>query len=349
MKKNIKILLLSVALSGCGSYLAPLAENAIPPTVVTEQTPNDTDDPAVWINHENPEKSLIIGTDKEKQVGGLYAFDLNGKIVAKVERMDRPNNVDIAYGFNLGGKKVDIAVVTERKKDRLRIFSLPDLKPLDGRGIPVFEDSDDKKPMGIALYTSPISHKIYAIVSRKMGESGEYLYQYELYEANGQIKASLVRKFGTFSGRKEIEAIAVDNENGYIYYSDETVGIRKYYAEPSKGNEELSFFGTEDFKRDNEGIAIYKTNKKDGYLIISDQQRNHFNVYKREGEPGNPHQHELVASIPLSTIECDGADAINYNFGAPFEQGFLVAMSNGRVFHLYDWKIIQEAIDAYKK
>jgi len=345
MKKVVYIFALISVLASCGSKLASVPENAVKPTVVTEQTPHDTDDPAIWINKENPSQSLIIGTDKEEATGGLYAYDLQGKIVNKVYPMDRPNNVDIAYGLVLNGQKTDIAVVTERKKNQIRIFSLPDLKPVDNGGIAVFEDSEDKDPMGIALYTHPDNGKFYAVVGRKEGTSGEYLYQYELVGNNGNIQAKLVRKFGNYSDKKEIEAIAIDNELGYIYYSDETAGIRKYYADPEKGNEELAFFGQKDFKRDHEGIAIYKTNNKEGYLLISDQQANHFVVYKREGEPNNPNEHQMIAKIPFSTIECDGADAVNFNFGTPFTKGIFVAMNNGKVFHYYDWNIIQQEID----
>nr|WP_317631022.1 phytase [uncultured Flavobacterium sp.] len=346
MKKIIYLITLAT-LASCNSKLAPVAENAIKPTVTTQATPHDTDDPAIWMNKQNPSQSLIIGTDKEGETGGLYAYDLQGKIVNKFYPMDRPNNVDIAYNFNLNGKNTDIAVTTERQKNKIRVFTLPDLKPIDNGGIEVFADSEFKDPMGIALYTNT-NGKIYAIVGRKNGPSNEYLYQYELIENNGNVTANLVRKFGTYSGVKEIEAIAVDNELGFIYYSDETVGIKKYHADPEKGNQELAFFGQNDFKRDHEGIAIYKTNEKEGYILVSDQQANNFIVYKREGNQ-NPHDHKMIAKIPVSTIECDGADAVNFNFGAPFEKGIFVAMSNGRVFQMYDWNLIQTEIDKQSK
>lgn len=344
MKKILVFTLAAVVFASCNSKLAPVSENAIKPTVVTQQTPNDTDDPAIWINKQNPEESLIIGTDKEAGTGGLYAYNLDGEIVNKVYPLDRPNNVDIAYDFILNGAPTDIAIVTERKQNAIRVFTMPDLKPIDNGGITVFEDSDLKDPMGIAMYTNPTNHKTYAIVGRKDGISGSYLYQYELQDNNGVVTAELVRKFGNYSGNKEIEAIMVDNELGYVYYSDETVGIRKYYADPENGNEELSFFGQDDFKRDHEGIALYKTTPTEGYILVSDQQANNFIVYKREGSNKN-HDHKMIAKIPVSTIECDGADAVNFNFGSKFPNGIFVAMSNGKVFHIYDWNIIQEQID----
>ncbi len=76
----------------------------VKPTVITETVVHDTDDPAIWINPQDTSKSIIIGTDKDTD-GGLYAFDLNGRIIHKVPGLKRPNNVDIEYGFILNGKR----------------------------------------------------------------------------------------------------------------------------------------------------------------------------------------------------------------------------------------------------
>jgi len=348
MKKQLIILsLASGLLLSCGDKLAPVAENAIKPTVITEKVPHDTDDPAIWVNPQDSSEVIVLGTDKQEKNGGLYAYNMEGKIINKVVPLDRPNNVDIAYGFNLAGQKVDIAVVTERGTDKIRVFSLPDLKPLDNDGISVFEGEAEKSPMGVALYTQSDSSnsKIYAIVGRKTGESGRYLFQYELQDKDGVIVGNKVRELGKFQGGKEIEAIAVDNELGYVYYSDEGFGIHKYYADPAKGNDELAVFGQKDFKEDHEGIAIYKTSDSTGYIVVSNQQNNSFNIYPREGDAGQPNQYTRLAEVPVSAIECDGAEAISMPVGAKFPKGMLVAMSNGMVFHYYDWQIFQNIID----
>ena len=116
------------------------------------------------------------------------------------------------------------------------------------------------------------------------------------------------------SRKAVLEAIAIDNEMGFVYYSDEQVGIRKYYADPAKNNNnELAFFGQNDFKSDNEGIAIYKKTDKTGYILVSNQQANTFVVYPREGSKNNKNAHYKIAEFPTSTIECDGADATTDN------------------------------------
>jgi len=145
----------------------------IQPAVITDSVRFDTDDPAIWINPADPGQSLVIGTDKDER-GGLDVFDLQGKkIVAKsIPGLKRPDNVDLEYGLMLQGKPVDIAVTTERMTHNLRIYSLPDMKPLDHGGIPVFEGETGpafRDLMGIALYKAPATGEIYAIVAERAG------------------------------------------------------------------------------------------------------------------------------------------------------------------------------------
>ncbi|MEL1252833.1 phytase [Flavobacterium sp. DGU38] len=349
-KSIIAFLLLALSFTACkDDKLAQVAPNAVKPTAVTEALPHDTDDPSIWIHPTDAAKSIIVGTDKDTD-GGLYAFDLNGKILKKSIPLKRPNNVDIAYGLIIDGKKTDIAVTTERESNKIRIFSLPDLEPIDNGGISVFEGEDLRDPMGVALYTRPTDGKIFAIVGRKTGPSGSYLWQYELFGNGKFADGKVVRKFGTYSGKKEIEAIAVDNELGAVYYCDEQVGIRKYKADPAlNDNKELAFFGQKDFKADHEGIAIYKKTDSTGYILVSNQQANTFMVYPREGVNGNPNSYKLLAEVPTSTIECDGADVTSINLGGPYKNGLFVAMSNGMTFHYYAWDLIQKRIDESKK
>lgn len=355
MKKSHLILSLS-------AFLLPLAMScttvkkdstlAVKPLYTTDPTEFDSDDPAIWVNPTDPAQSLIIGTDKDEN-GGLYVYDLKGKIVPgkTVKGLKRPNNVDIAYGLMLGGKKVDIAVTTERMTHKLRIFSLPDMQPIDNGGIPVFEGETGemyRDLMGIAMYTDP-KGQIYAVVGRKTGPADGYLWQYLLEDdGSGKLKASLKRKFGKYSGKKEIEAIAVDNELGYIYYSDEQFGVRKYYADPAKGNEELALFATTGFKEDHEGISIYKTSDTTGYILVSDQSANQFQVFSREGKAG-PHDHPLVTIVKTSTNNSDGSDIYSKPLNNDFKHGIFVAMSDNKTFQLYRWEDIAGKILSVNK
>jgi 3-phytase len=330
MKRLQYLVLVLMFLSACNPSKLP----AITPDVITEFTLNDTDDPAIWINPDDVSKSIVFGTDKETN-GAIYAFDLNGKIIESktIRNIERPNNVDLEYGFQLNDSTtIDILVFTEREKQQIRVFSVPEMKPLDVGGFKVFEDEEilkNKLPMGVALYKSPKDGKVYAIVGRKTGPANGYLYQYELKSDSVGVQANLVRKFGSFSGEKEIEAIAIDDENGFIYYSDEGVCIKKYYAEPSLGDAEISCFGGEHFLEDIEGIAIANYPDGHGFLIVSNQQQGEFNIFSRK-------DNFFIKAINLSTLETDGCDVVTLPLNDTFPNGLFVAMNDEKNFYFYD-------------
>ncbi len=334
--------LASLPTAGAKPGKAVPAPGALKPRVVTEPVRHDTDDPAIWINRADPAASLILGTDKDAD-GALFVFGLDGKVHADkiVRGLARPNNVDVAYGLMVSGKPTDVAVVTERYAQRLRVYRLPDMAPIDGGGLPVFSGELARDCMGVALYTRPSDGVLFAIVSRSDYQAPRqgYLHQYRLVDdGTGTVRAVFTRSFGEWSGTKEIEAIAVDDELGFVYYSDENFGIRKYHADPlaDDADEELGVFGRDGFAEDREGISIYGTGPGTGYILVSDQQNNAFRVFPREGAADKPHEHPLLKSIDVSTIESDGSDVTHVAL-PNFPGGLFVAMTNGKTFHFYAW------------
>lgn len=341
-----------LVLSGCVSCSSSSTDTGkentdslqlVKPVFVTDPVLHDTDDPAIWIHPTDPSRSLIVGTDKDS-LGALYVFDLKGKVIDSLVRRDiqRPNNVDVGYGLSLATDTIDFAVTGERLTSKLRFFALPEMKEINTGGIEIFQGEagpEFRDLMGVAVYKSPKSGKTYVIAGRKNGPTdGTYLWQYEVIGENGQIRLELARKFGQFSGIKEVEAIAVDAELGYIYYSDEGVGVRKYHAEPEMGNDELALFATQGFTDDHEGISIYKLDDTTGYILVSDQQANLFHVFPREGVNGNPHEHTLITKIAVSTTESDGSEVTSISLGSDFPKGLFVAMSDDKTFQIYRWE-----------
>jgi 3-phytase len=345
------LVLVSVTLVAAPQPLPdPDARNATPvaPRVVTEPVKHDTDDPAIWVHPSNPAESLIIGTDKEHD-GALTVFGLDGKIRhdLSVRGLVRPNNVDIARGVLVGGERIDVAVVTERYAHRLRVYRLPDMAPVDGGGIPVFAGERARDCMGVALYTRPSDGALFAIVSRSdFGAPRDgYFHLYRLVDdGTGTVRGLFARAFGQWSGKKEIEAIAVDQELGFVYLSDESHGIRKYHADPlaEDANDELACFGVEGFASDHEGISIYPLDAKTGYIIVSNQQANTFRVFPREGTAGDPHTHPLISSVRLATLDSDGHELTTAALPG-FPGGLFVAMSTDKTFHYYAWADIAKA------
>jgi 3-phytase len=327
---------------------APSTAEAVKPSQVTARVTHDPDDPAIWIDAADPSRSLVIGTDKDAD-GALVAFDLAGRVVKTVPRLKRPNNVDVEYGLLLGGRRVDVAVVTERLGDTIRVFSVPALEPIDGGGIPVFVGESQRAPMGIALYKRPSDGTVFAIVGRKTGPTCGYLWQYRLEDDGaGRVKATRVRAFGAWSGKGEIEAIAVDDALGAVYYSDERVGIREYRADPddADADDEVALFGTDGFADDREGISIYARPDGSGYILVSDQQADRFQVFAREHVRGPPHDHPRLAVVSVSAHESDGSDVTSAALGSAFPTGLFVAMSTDGSFHLYSWDDISPWLPA---
>lgn len=343
------LLLSTLFLAGisCGSNrtndsaTVTVTDSIIQPVVVTDTVVYDTDDPAFWIHPTDPEQSLILGTDKGGDAGdgALFVFNLQGKILhdKTIRNIQRPNNVDVAYGLVVNGVKQDIAVCTERNTNSIRVIALPEMKFIDNGGIPVFEGDSLRAPMGVALYTTP-QGEIHAFVSRKSGPTGSYIAQYQLVgNDKGFVQGKLVRQFGKYSGKNEIESIAVDNELGYVYYSDESAGIRKYYAHPDSSTTELAFFGTTGFTDNHEGISIYKHNDGTGYILVSDQQANQFRVFPRQGTTVDKHDHPLLKVIHTATNESDGSEVTSTALPG-FPKGLFVAMSDNKTFQFYRWE-----------
>ncbi|MBT0811288.1 phytase [Litoribacter ruber] len=315
--------------------------NTVYPKVITEKAVHDTDDPAIWYNLEDPTSSLVIGTDKGEN-GCLLVYGLDGHIIREktVKGLNRPNNVDVKQ-VTINGNSFSIAAITERGENKLRIFSVPDMEPIDQGGIELFKGEEERAPMGVALYIRPRDNAVFAIVSRKLGPSGRYLWQYRLdLDKNGNFVGIKVREFGQFSRKKEIEAIVVDDELGYVYYSDEQFGVRKYFADPELGNEELAVFAQKGFAEDHEGISIYKVSSQTGYILVSDQKAGKFHIFRREGTIRDKHQHNLVKIVQLAAKESDGSEVVSVNLGPSFPNGLFVAMSTDKTFHYYDWRDI---------
>jgi 3-phytase len=123
----------------------------------------DADDPAIWLNHGNPQRSVVIGTAKD---AGLLVYDMAGRLAQALappnapqvlpedpdtpaginlmpdnpcvdsesrETFGRFNNVDIAYGVRLGSypqaARADVAVVSDRGCDRLRFYRIDPTDP----------------------------------------------------------------------------------------------------------------------------------------------------------------------------------------------------------------------------
>lgn len=324
----------------------------------TASLPFDPDDPAIWINHADPRRSLVLGTMKVAAPdGALAVFGLDGRLHDLIKGPDRPNNVDVEYGLSLGGRPTDIAILTERAGRRLRAYAIAE----DGSGLrdvssvtltSVLAGAKGLQgaPMGIGLYRRPRDGAIFAIVAPKAGPTKDYLWQYRLEDDGaGRVAARFVRRLGNFSGGGEIEAVAVDDDLGYVYYADENAGIHKWHADPDhpEAARELAVFGGTGYAGDREGLGVYTRADGTGYIVSVDQlpRDSMFTLYRREGEPGRPHDHSrIVLRFSGGADATDGVDVTSTPLGPEFPAGLFVAMnSRARNFLMYGWSAVAAA------
>ncbi len=136
---------------------------------------DDADDPAIWVHPRRSDESIVVGTLKN---GGLAVFDLAGDTIQRIDYADedaRQNNVDLLYDVKLGGLTRDLAVVTDRGLDHLRVFAIERAgsaaqDPLHEVTVPdppvVFEGDDDVSAYGIAAWKDK-SGRAYVVISQR--------------------------------------------------------------------------------------------------------------------------------------------------------------------------------------
>ena len=315
------------------------------PSVETEPVASHgdaADDPAIWVHPEHPELSVVIGSQKKR---GINVYDLGGRLLQS--RPDgRINNVDLRYGFPLGGGSVDIVTGSNRSSDSISIYgvdattrSLADIA--DGTIATGMSD-----PYGLCMYRSPHSGLFYVFVNDTDGLVRQWL----LRDAgNGRVGAELVREFSVGS---QTEGCVADDAGGHLYVGEENVAIWKYSAEPDGGEQRQMVDDIEggNLTGDIEGMAIYHGPGASGYLVVSDQGIDSFALYRREGDNAWLGRFRIVAdgSAGIDGVsETDGIEVTSANLGPAFPHGVFVAQDGRNItpaerqnFKLVPWERI---------
>ncbi|MEY4515854.1 MAG: hypothetical protein RL180_200 [Pseudomonadota bacterium] len=265
-------LLCGIGLSACNddsSATSPTIEPLMAAAeTANESSPADMDDPAVWLHPTDRSKSLIVAAAK---LGGLRVYDLNAQLITRLPAatdatgkiVNRFNNVDVQYDFNLNGTRVDLVVASDRLQDKLRIWKinpqnltqpLVDItSPSISRNFPQKTDKNDRQLMvdnpnngkntsyGLALYRDQAQDRLYAVVNQN---NEAILSQFELVaQADGTVSTTPVKTFKfpyVYQGQDltqeddndpakdfspQFEGMAVDQQTGVLYAANEDVGL----------------------------------------------------------------------------------------------------------------------------
>ncbi|MDK2123584.1 phytase [Parachitinimonas caeni] len=265
----IVVLLSSLGLTACKISTEPTTPEPLVASVETpnEAAPSDMDDPAVWVAAER-QRSMVIAAAKE---GGWRVYDLEGKALqqfvpgvdSKGKPLNRFNNVDVQYNFNLNGRRVDLAVFSDRRQDRLAIYKIdrddprgplvnvtsPEISRLfptrpnpDDRSKTVANAEDGKNTAyGLALWRDRSNDRLYALVNQN---NEAIIDQWELVaRPDNTVSARPVKKWQfayQYKGQDltqksetdpqkdfspQFEGMVVDQQTGILYAGQEDVGI----------------------------------------------------------------------------------------------------------------------------
>ena len=308
-------------------------------TVETDPVPSSgdaADDPAIWVHPDDPSLSLVIGTDKR---AGLAVYDLSGNELQYISEI-RPNNVDLRYGFPLGGRLVDLVVTSERRHDDIAFYWVDsESRRLVEAGPPIPAEMD---VYGVCMYRSPITGSFYVFATSE--DSGP-VRQWELFDdGGGRVTARQVRDFIM---ETQTEGCVADDELGALYVGEEDVAIWKYSAEPDGGDSRtlVDRVGSR-LTDDIEGLTIYYGPGDSGYLIASSQGSDTFVVYQRGGSNEYVSSFRIVAGNGIDEVTgTDGIDVVSVPLGPSFPSGLFVVQddendSGNQNFKLVPWEAV---------
>ena len=347
----ISIGLLTIATSLLRSACASEPPRAPAPTVMasaeTEPVPgygDAADDPAIWVNREDPADSLVIGTDKKR---GLNVYRLDGTLHQSLQ-IGRMNNVDLREGFELGGRSLVLVAASDRDRNAIALYAFSADQPnlvdvADG-----ILATGLNEIYGLCMFADRANGRFYVFVNDK---DGRYQ-QHELVTrpAGDRIATRLVREFRVDG---QPEGCAVDDELGWIYIGEESAGFYRLAAAADAPADlvPVDRVGTGRLVADVEGIAIFHGADGDGYLVVSSQGDDAFAVYRRM--PPN----DYVGRFRISdgridgVSSTDGLEVTSQALPSPYEQGLLVAQDGANTaprapqnFKLVPWSEVQRAL-----
>lgn len=300
------------------------------------------DDPAIWIHPDNPENSIIYGSNKK---GGIVSYDLSGKII-QYQQFGRINNIDVAYNVKLKNETIDIVGGTNRSINAVDIYKI---NQQTGELDYILEDnikSEVSEVYGFCFYHSPDTDINYAILCGKDGVI-EY---YQINEGNEKLSLELVDSFDIGS---QPEGLVADHKHGILYIGEENNCIWKVSAEPGKRTIEKINLSSEsdndNIEYDIEGLTIYYTSSDHGYLIASSQGNNSYAIFDRYYDNSYIGSFRIFEGLVDGTSETDGIDVVNLNLGEKYPNGMFISQDDINLevdgflpqnFKMIDWSKI---------
>jgi 3-phytase len=312
----------------------PFEVMSVPSVAETDGMPargDRADDPAIWLNPAQSERSLILGTNKET---GLYVYDLNGGTL-QVLPVGRLNNIDLRGNIAVGSNdEVNGLSWFEIDPETTIVTHLGDtaVTPVEPYGVCAGK-------MDGAFMASP---------TYKDGKM-------EIWAADtigdGRLEPTLKRTV-QFPG--QLEGCVYHEASRRLFIGEEERGI--WVLDLTDDNAEPALFDTiaasNGLVMDVEGLSIWDRGTGSAYLVASAQAKDRFVVY------------DLNTNVPVGIFTVvqntdAGIDAVTHTDGLDitaaalpgYPRGLLVVQDDGNPnpeqaqnFKLVDWASIEDAL-----
>jgi 3-phytase len=345
MKKALlPTMMAATALGGCASI--PIqGDPAVAVVARAETVPVGTanedaaDDPAIWRNAAEPEKSLIVATDKK---AGLHVYNLEGRQLSFLDQSGL-NNVDLV---ELPDGRVLVAASDRGNLDTAHILlayldtatgtlsraSRLAVGPGEGYGICFGRPSADGS---VSIYSAPKNGVIYRTM---LSFEGERIVD------RSQAVASVA---------SQPEGCVVDDRTRKLYIGEEVVGIWAFDVDSADMDADKRLVARIDNRMlvaDVEGLAIYPQGEDGGMLVASSQGDNTYAVYELP-EMTPVGRFRIAAGTFGSAEETDGIELASGSFGSLYPGGLFVAQDGANQpeaqnFKLVSWAEIMAALSA---
>ncbi|NUT47994.1 MAG: phytase [Saccharothrix sp.] len=219
----------------------------------------DADDPAIWVHPRAAGQSVVLGTLKE---GGLAAFDLAGRTLGTYPAPAAPtpeakpgrfNNVDVLDRVPVGGVARNLAFVSDRGRDRVRVYELDKRGAAAGAAVlrdvtdpgarPVFSSSEEEVDEQHTAYGLAAGYvgRTPVVVTNRRNETRVALLRVTAGPA-GSVGTAVVATLDLPSSFRlpdgttwtpcgepgegpQLEGMVVDSAHGVLYAAQEDVGI----------------------------------------------------------------------------------------------------------------------------
>ncbi|WP_260581885.1 phytase [Sphingopyxis sp. PET50] len=328
MIRRLLALLPLLPLAACAAGGEKPVITGLPPVSVTatgETAPVGTgkadaaDDPAIWVDPANPNRALIIATDKK---AGIHVYDLAGRDIAFIEG-GLVNNVDVAGNI----------VAASDRNDGVNAH------------IAVFRLDPDKPSLTALGRAAAGTGEAYGFCLKKTAPGAPLTAA--LIIKDGTVRVGTLTIDGAAPGfavqwehkiPTQSEGCVFDGDT--LYVGEEDAGIWRLTRNGAGADAALvAPVDNQRLVADVEGLATID-HKGQRYLLASSQGDNAYAVFRL---PGIDYvgRFAVTAGRFGATSETDGIEAVAGNFGPDYPDGLFLAQDGDNAPRAQNFKLVR--------